>query len=57
MMLPELLAPAGSFKALEAAIDAGADAVYFGGEAFGARAFAKNPIHPWPQGSRTRHKP
>jgi len=41
-MLPELLAPAGSFKALEAAIDAGADAVYFGGEAFGARAFAKN---------------
>lgn len=42
MRLPELLAPAGSFKALEAAIDAGADAVYFGGEAFGARAFAKN---------------
>ena len=42
MMLPELLAPAGSFKALEAAIDAGADAVYFGGEAFGARAYAKN---------------
>lgn len=41
-MLPELLAPAGSFKALEAAIDAGADAVYFGGEAFGARAYAKN---------------
>lgn len=41
-MLPELLAPAGSYKALEAAIDAGADAVYFGGEAFGARAFAKN---------------
>ncbi len=40
--LPELLAPAGSFKALEAAIEAGADAVYFGGEAFGARAFAKN---------------
>ena len=42
MSLPELLAPAGSFRALEAAIDAGADAVYFGGEAFGARAFAKN---------------
>ena len=42
MTLPELLAPAGSFKALEAAIDAGADAVYFGGESFGARAFAKN---------------
>ncbi len=42
MRTPELLAPAGSFRALEAAIDAGADAVYFGGEAFGARAFAKN---------------
>lgn len=40
--LPELLAPAGSFTALEAAIDAGADAIYFGGESFGARAFAKN---------------
>ncbi len=42
MNLPELLAPAGSFRALEAAIDAGADAIYFGGESFGARAFAKN---------------
>ena len=40
--LPELLAPAGGFPALEAAIEAGADAVYFGGESFGARAFAKN---------------
>lgn len=39
---PELLAPAGSFTALEAAIEAGADAVYFAGENFGARAFAKN---------------
>lgn len=39
---PELLAPAGSFAALEAAIEAGADAVYFAGESFGARAFAKN---------------
>lgn len=42
MSLPELLAPAGSFTALEAAIDAGADAVYFAGESYGARAFAKN---------------
>ena len=40
--LPELLVPAGGFDALEAAIEAGADAVYFGGESFGARAFAKN---------------
>ena len=40
--LPELLAPAGSFDALVAAVNAGADAVYFGGGAFNARAFAKN---------------
>ena len=40
--LPELLAPAGSFEAMVAAIDAGADAVYFGGPAFHARAGAKN---------------
>lgn len=40
--LPELLAPAGSAESLEAAIAAGADAVYFGGERFSARARAKN---------------
>ena len=40
--LPELLAPAGSFEALVAAVEAGADAVYVGGSAFGARAYAKN---------------
>lgn len=40
--LPELLAPAGSFEALRAAISAGADAVYIGGKSFGARAYAKN---------------
>ena len=40
--LPELLAPAGSASALEAAISGGADAVYFGGKAFNARAGAKN---------------
>ena len=40
--LPELLAPAGSFDALLAAISAGADAVYIGGKSFGARAYAKN---------------
>ena len=33
----ELLAPAGSWEALEAAVNAGADAVYMGGKAFGAR--------------------
>lgn len=40
--LPELLAPAGSFEALKAAIAAGADAVYFGGGDFNARINAKN---------------
>jgi putative protease len=38
----ELLAPAGSFEALEAAVNAGADAIYLGGNAFGARAYANN---------------
>ncbi|MBE6532293.1 MAG: U32 family peptidase [Ruminococcaceae bacterium] len=41
-ILPELLAPAGSFECLLAAVEAGADAVYVGGKRFGARAFAKN---------------
>ena len=40
--LPELLAPAGSFAHLTAAIKAGADAVYMGGQRFGARAYADN---------------
>ena len=40
--LPELLAPAGSFECLLAAVAAGADAVYVGGKRFGARAYAKN---------------
>lgn len=39
----ELLAPAGSFDALRAAVNAGADAVYMGGTKFGARAYADNP--------------
>lgn len=38
----ELLAPAGSFEALKAAVTYGADAVYLGGMRFGARAFANN---------------
>lgn len=41
-MKAELLAPAGSYEALTAALSAGADAVYLGGAAFGARAYAKN---------------
>ena len=38
----ELLAPAGSYESFEAALGAGADAVYVGGAAFGARAYAQN---------------
>ena len=38
----ELLAPAGSFEIFKAVIAAGADAVYVGGDLFGARAYANN---------------
>ena len=38
----ELLAPAGNYTALEGAINAGADAIYLGGEQYGARAYADN---------------
>jgi len=40
--MPELLAPAGSWGALEAALDSGADAVYLAGKRFGARRGAEN---------------
>lgn len=39
----ELLAPAGSYETMQAALKAGADAVYMGGKLFGARAYADNP--------------
>lgn len=39
---PALLAPAGSYEALCAAISAGADEVYFGASLYNARAGAKN---------------
>ena len=39
----EVLAPAGSFDSMKAAVAAGADAVYMGGSRFGARAYADNP--------------
>lgn len=38
----EILAPAGSKESLVAAVSAGADAVYIGGNRFGARAYAEN---------------
>lgn len=40
--MTELLAPAGNFDALKAAVEAGANAVYLAGENFGARAYADN---------------
>ena len=38
----ELLAPAGNYEAFLGAINAGADAVYLGGNKYGARAYADN---------------
>lgn len=38
----ELLAPAGTFDCLKAAVNSGADAVYFAGKSFGARSYAGN---------------
>lgn len=40
--IPELLAPAGDKKSVRAALAAGADAVYFGGNLFNARMKARN---------------
>lgn len=42
MKRPELLAPAGNFEKMKAAILYGADAVYLAGEIFGMRAAADN---------------
>lgn len=40
--MTELLAPVGSFEALVAAVENGAQAVYLGGKLFGARHYAPN---------------
>lgn len=42
MNRPEILAPAGSFESLTAAVNCGADAVYLGGKALNARRNAGN---------------
>ncbi len=42
MKKPELLAPAGNFESLIAAVEAGCDAVYLAGKHYGARNFAGN---------------
>ena len=38
----EILSPAGSMESLKAAINASCDAIYMGGDKFGARAYADN---------------
>ena len=38
----EILAPAGNYDAVRAAVNAHADAIYLGGSMFSARAFAGN---------------
>ena len=38
----ELLSPVGDFECLKAAVQNGADSVYFGANMFSARAFASN---------------
>lgn len=42
MKKPELLAPAGNLEKFKIAVTYGADAVYFGGQHFGLRAFSEN---------------
>lgn len=39
---PEILAPCGTYEAMQAAVNAGCDAIYLGGNLFSARAFAGN---------------
>lgn len=41
---PEILAPVGSFESLQAAINAGADAIYFGVEQLNMRTKSSDPI-------------
>ena len=40
---PEILAPTSSYESVVAALNAGCDAIYIGGQHFGARAYADNP--------------
>src|SRR5213592_5330001 len=42
LTIPELLAPAGDWDCVRAAVENGADAVYFGLERFNARMRARN---------------
>ena len=42
LQVPELLAPAGNWECAEAAVENGADAIYFGLDKFNARMRAEN---------------
>ena len=42
LILPEVLAPAGNFEKLRAAVRFGADAVYLAGRRFGMRQASEN---------------
>ncbi|MDE5575186.1 MAG: hypothetical protein K2I87_05685, partial [Bacteroidales bacterium] len=52
----ELLAPAANAEVAMAAIDAGADAVYMGGPAFGARVRAGNSLQDLERVVRYAHR-
>lgn len=52
----ELLAPAADVEVAKAAIDAGADAVYMGGPAFGARVRASNSLQDIERAVRYAHR-
>ena len=40
--MPELLSPAGNWDSFIGVMNAGADAIYLGGDKFNARAYADN---------------
>lgn len=56
MLRPEVLSPAGHWPQLEAAIDGGADAVYFGLTHFTARAKVGFTLAELPEVMRTLHR-
>lgn len=56
VLRPEVLSPAGHWPQLQAAIDAGADAVYFGLTHFTARAKTGFTLAELPEAMRTLHR-
>src|SRR3954451_14776992 len=53
---PEIMSPAGHWPQLRAAIEAGADAVYFGLKHFTARAKVGFSMEELPEAMRTLHR-